>query len=233
MSIESEIHPVQAKILKILLFKPEGRFSELNQTDLTNDHFTFHLNQLLIQKLVEKTPNSKYQLTLKWKEFANRLDTEKVQIERQAKISVLIVGVKQDKNQSRYLFQQRLKQPYFGFYGFVSGKVRWGETAEEAARREFKEETRLTAKLRFCGIEHKMDYSLEGNLLEDKFFFIFEATALKGRLIEKFEGGKNLWVGKKEIKTMTNLFKDVGQIIKTIRGGSPALFENKFTEEIY
>jgi len=233
MTTEIEVHPIQTKILKVLLFKKEARFSQLNQTDLTNDHFSFHINQLVDLGLVEKMAKGKYRLTPKGKEFANRMDTEKEAIERQAKESVLIVCARKTGSIRQYLFSQRLKQPYYGFYGFVSGKIRWGEKAIETATRELKEETGLTGKLTFCGIEHKMDYSVEGKVLEDKFFFIYKATNLRGKLITEFEGGRNIWLSEREIRKTPNLFKDVIEIISLIKSRKIRFFENQFTETIY
>lgn len=233
MSLELEVHPAQASILKVLLFKTEARFSELNATNLTTDHFTFHLKRLVEVGLVEKTKRNTYQLTRSGKEFANRFDTEELVLERQAKVGVLVCGIRKGKSSLRYLVQQRLKQPYYGFYGFVSGKVTWGETLRETATRELKEETGLTGKLTLMGIEHKMDYSKEGRLLEDKFFFVFRASDLKGKLIRNFEGGKNQWLSEKEIFQQTNLFDDIPEILKILKQNSLLFLEAKYTVSSY
>lgn len=232
--MQLKIHLIQANILKILLFEPKARFSKLNVLNLPTDHFNFHIKRLVELKLIEKTDKNSYSLTIEGKEFANRFDTEKRVIEKQAKLSVVIVGAKKEKGSVKYLVQQRLKQPYFGFVGFVSGKIKWGETFLEAGTREFKEETGLEAKLLLHGIEHKMDYSKkENNLLEDKCFFIFLASSAKGDFIERFEGGKNLWLTKKEILRLPNLFGDVAKILKIIGKNKFAFFEKKYAVEVY
>ena len=118
MSTEVKLHSVQAKILRELLFKPQARFSELNLTELTNDHFTFHVNQLLEIGLIEKV-DKKYTLTTIGKEFANRMDTDTAKLERQAKTAVLVICVRKNRSKTECLVQQRLKQPFYGFYGFV------------------------------------------------------------------------------------------------------------------
>ena len=168
------MHKIQNNILRILLFKESARFAELNTGNISNDHFTFHLKRLLEQKLVEKNQDSFYNLTIIGKEYANRLDTDAkdIDIERQAKLSVLMVCVDNSDKETRYLVQQRLKHPSFGFYGFVSGKIKWGETVFESAQRELKEETNLEAELALAGIEHKIDYSDKNELLEDKYFYV-------------------------------------------------------------
>ncbi len=225
MKKTGEIHPIQALILRDLLFKTEAKFSELN---LSNDHFTFHINQLLSLSLVEKNLNGHYQLTTPGKEFANRMDTEKVVMEKQAKIGVLLVCIRKRGGKVEFLIHQRLKQPYFGFYGFHTGKIRWGETIEEAASRELQEETGFTAKVTLVGIKHKMDYSKDNNLLEDKYFYTFRCTICKGVLQENFEGGRNLWLTKDEIRKLPNLFDGIEGTLQMAEKAKLSFSENKY-----
>ena len=229
MATEIQIHKVQAQILKVLLFKTEARFGQLNSAKLPTDHFTFHLRQLVEKGLVEKKPNGRYQLTSKGKEFANRFDTEKVAIERQPKLGVLVVAIKKEGRENKYLTQVRLKQPFYGCRGFVTGKIRWGEKLFQAAARELKEETGLTANLELAAIEHKMDYNQDNEfILEDKFFFVIRATDTRGKLIKNFEGGENAWLTEKEIITDKNLFKDVPKIIEVIKEKRFSFIENDY-----
>lgn len=231
--MKSTIHPIQAMILRELLFKENARFSDLNWQKIRTDQFTFHLKSLIKAGLVKKASRGFYSLTARGKEFANRLDTKSLALEKQAKISVLIIGINGQGKTKKYLVQQRLKQPYFGFYGFVTGKVKWGETILEAANREFKEETGLEAKLKLVGIEHKMDYSERGEFLEEKYFFIVLAENPKGNLKRNFEGGRNLWLTKNEILNLEKLFEDVPQILKLIDQRKFFFFEKKYKVEKY
>lgn len=228
MATEIKIHEAQAKILRTLLFKTEARFRDLNIDKLTTDHFTFHLKQLLEQGIVGKV-KEKYRLTAIGKEFANRFDTEKIALERQAKLAICIVGVKKDKKGTKYLSQQRLKNPFFGYRGFVTGKIRWGDRILDTAARELKEETGLTAKLEYVAMEHKMDYAKNTKqMLEDKFFFIVRATQPKGKLIENFEGGRNSWLTEKEIINDSKVFEDVSKILQSVKSKSFIFFEDKY-----
>ena len=229
------MHQIQNNILNTLLFKEKSRFAEMNTDNISNDHFTFHLKRLLEQKLIEKDEQGFYNLTIIGKEYANRLDTDAkdVDIERQAKLSVLVVCVDNSGKEIKYLVQQRLKHPSFGFYGFVSGKIKWGETVYEAAQRELKEETGLEAKLALAGIEHKVDYSNKGELLEDKYFYVMKALNFAGQLLETFEGGKNIWFTKQEIEKLPDLFDDVLKIIQVIDKGKFTFFEDKYNVSRY
>lgn len=229
------MHKIQNNILRTLLFKETARFSELNISKIPNDHFTFHLKRLIEQNLIEKDKEGFYKLTIAGKEYANRLNTDigKVEMERQAKIGALIVCIDDFGKKRKYLVQQRLKQPYYGFYGFITGKIKWGETIYEAASREFKEETGLSAELDLAGIEHKIDYSKDGKLLEDKYFYIFKATNPSGELLESFEGGKNTWLAKEEIERLSNLFDDILKIIDIVDKEKLIFSEEKYNVNRY
>lgn len=223
------LHPIQSQILKSLIFKAGESFNKLNENKISTDSFTFHLKSLVEAGLV-KQENSRYFLTPAGKEFANRLDVDSsnAQVEKQAKIGVLIWAIKKEQGKIKYLLQQRLKHPYFGYYGGVGGKLKIGETIANAAKREFLEETGLTGKLIFCGVNHKTDFSKQGELLEDKIFFVFKATDLKGNFIEEFQGGKNIWFTLPQIKKLDKLFPDVLDKIKLIEGNGKTFTENQY-----
>ena len=220
----ASLHPAQTKILRELLFTPKARFSRLNTAGLTTDHFSFHLKRLVSEGLIEKT-EGRYRLTLTGKEFAGRLDTETATLEKQAKIDVLVGAIKDNK----FLVQQRLKEPYYGFHGFITGKIRRGETVFEAASRELLEETCFTAKLILAGVKHKMDYDKEKGLLDDKFFFVIRAENPKGKLKEKFEGGRNFWAAEKEIASLSPLFDGMKETIKILKSKNLVFLERKYT----
>ena len=227
MGTEIKLHPIQEEILLTLLFKPKLKFSNLNRYKISTDQFNFHLKRLLVLDLVEKSEKS-YVLTEKGKEFANRFDTENKNFEKQAKIGVLICCTDHEHGKTRYLVQQRLKEPYFGFHGFITGKVRLGEMILETAKRELKEETGYSASFKLVGVKHKMDYSEDERLLEDKFFFVIKASNLKGKLIEKFEGGKNIWLSESEIRSLPNLFDGVKETIRLAKEQKFQFLETKY-----
>ncbi|MDP2946006.1 MAG: hypothetical protein Q8N61_00945, partial [bacterium] len=117
MKKEIQLHSSQAEILRVLLFNPKPRFRDLNCQRLSTDHFSFHIKSLTEAGLIVKREKN-YCLTPIGKEFANRLDVERQtpQIEKQAKVGVLIFAVQKQGNIETYLLQQRLKQPYFGHF---------------------------------------------------------------------------------------------------------------------
>lgn len=210
MSHEVKIHEAQTRILRELLFHTEAGFAELQKpTGLDSDHFKFHIARLVELGYVAKQEDGKYTLSVKGKEHANKLDTDTHTIERQPKLSVALIV---ENNEGEYLSQQRLKQPYFGFWGRLTGKIRWGETFIEAAARELMEEAGITADLRVAGFYHKTDYKDDGTLLEDKLFCIVYGSNPKGDLIIDDEGHHNEWLSEKELSLKDKVFQSVPEI---------------------
>lgn len=217
MSYESNPHTTQIGILRHLLFTTEASFAELqNTSELTSDHFTFHIRKLVESGYVEKTAGG-YRLSAHGKEYANRMDTDENEIEKQPKVSVVIVLERNTNGRREFMAQQRLKQPYYGFWGRLGGKVRWGESFEEAAKRELKEETGLDADFIYKMIFHKRDYSkVSGKLLEDKVFIIMYANKYSGELIVDFEGGHNEWLTQEEFIAKEKTFESARDFIDLI-----------------
>ncbi len=216
MNINDTMHPAQVAILHALLFRPSAGFAELQKASaLSSDHFNFHLKKMIEQTLIKKNSDSHYVLTTAGKEYANRFDTDARVVERQPKVAVLL-AIENDKGQ--WLCQQRLKQPFYGFWGRPTGKIRYGETILEGAARELMEETSLTATLEFKGTYHKLDFTKEGKLLEDKIFFIVHGTDPRGTLAREFEGGRNEWLSVPEIKTLENAFEGLDKSIEMVHG---------------
>jgi 8-oxo-dGTP pyrophosphatase MutT (NUDIX family) len=196
MSLEVKIHEVQTSILRALLFLPSAGYADLQKpTSLSSDHFSFHIARLVELGLVEKVARGRYRLTSRGKEYANRLDTDNNTIERQPKSAVIIGLIREHDGKTQYLFQQRLKNPYYGFWGLPSGKIRWGETIAEAAAREALEETGLHADFSVRSVYHEHVVEKEsGLIIEDKIFFIVLGEQAHGTLVTDFEGGHNEWL---------------------------------------
>ena len=221
MSYESSAHVAQIAILRHLLFCKEAGFAELQRkTQLTSDHFNFHVKKLIDEGYVLKQARH-YCLTRKGKEYANRLDTDEHEIEKQPKISIVIALERRGENNRReFLFQQRKKNPFYDFWGRASGKIRWGETVVEAAKRELKEETGLEADFEYKLLYHKRDYDkATGELLEDKIFLCVYSNEYSGDLIEEFEGGVNRWMTMDELLAQRKRFVSIDDMQELIDGG--------------
>lgn len=220
MSYESQVHSAQIKILRELLFLPSVTFAEAQKASgLESDHVKFHIKRLVEMGYVGKDEN-RYSLTVKGKEYANKLDTDAGTIERQPKVVVLLVIERDSDGVHEYLLQQRLKHPYYGFWGAPTGKVRWGESLLEAASRELKEETGLIGTFEHRGIYHeRVKHTDTGEVIEDKIFHLMFSRDVNGEMIEEYEGGKNQWRTFEDMKHEPKKYKSFMQEMQACLDG--------------
>lgn len=226
------IHPIQANILKELLLKESARFTEINSEQISSDQFTFHLKQLIETGIIEKNGDGNYKLTVSGKEYANRhdIDSQEVKLEKQAKLTVLVIPTRINSGKREYAMQTRLKQPFYGYRGFVTGKIKYGETAVDAAERELLEEMGLRGNLIQKTVYHERIYSTEQKLLEDKYFFLFLADNADGELIREYPGGKSDWVAEDDC-LKGNVFYDISDLLKLTQQNSTEFLEKSYAVE--
>lgn len=211
MTHEVKVHEAQTKILRELLFLPGVSFSRLVEvTGLDGDHAKFHIKRLVEVGYLKKR-HGEYSLTVKGKEYANKLDTDTNTIERQPKSTCIFIL--RDRKAGKFLIQERLKNPYFGFWAFYSGKIRWGERIAETAVRETLEETALVTKVEdweHRGVYHEIvKNSQTGEIIEDKIFHLMYCEKFSGELMENYEGGRNFWAEYDEVRKYPKHFKSL------------------------
>lgn len=222
------LHDIQMKILRELLFYPNSRFTDLNIEGLDNDHFSYHVRVLVTNGFVVKDSKG-YTLTKDGKEFANRMDTDLSVMEKQPKVSVLIISEKEISGIKKYMVQTRLKEPYYGYKGFMTGKIRYNETIYEAASRELMEETGLMAKFSYQFLLHEMVYDKRTNeILEDKFFNVVYGQINGGKLVKRSEAGMNEYVTEQEFFRMSPKYHNEDDIFRWYLSGNKEFIEEKY-----
>lgn len=218
-----EIHPAQLAVLRYLRQHQSSRYSELAKTSgLDTELFRFHVQKLQKSGMAIKNIDGAYELTPAGKEFANNLDDSSHSVQKQPKLSVLVVLCKQlASGTTQYLLQCRQRNPYWGYWGFISGPVVWGESAITTAHRELLKQTALSAVLEQKSVVRKRDFnSSGGTLLEDKLFIIFTASGFDGSLSNDWPGGYNAWLSSDEIRHRPH-FASEPAIIEMIQTGKP------------
>lgn len=202
------LHQIQTKILERLMYSPKLKFSDLQLSDLTSKHFNYHLKVLIKQKLVTRSEKY-YYLTNKGKEHVGRINEIDLSMEKQPKISIAIIVEKEEEGQKHYLLSKRLKQPYFGKIGGFTGKLKYGETFENGARRELLEETGLTGDFEFRHILRKMAFAQGGSkdkIVQDQLMVFFLVTNPQGELKDDCKELESFWVKAEDVPKQKNLY---------------------------
>lgn len=211
-NLNIKLHYFQTVLLKKLVSVPKARFNDLLIAQLESEHMNYHLQKLLEFGLVEKI-DDKYQLTDSGKDYSNLMDDQVEAIEKQPKTSVLLNIVRRNTQTSKieYLLSKRLRQPYLGKIGRLTGKVRFGETLEQAAGRELYEETGLQAKEFILEqVYHKLRYRQDQTCVQDVLFYQFMVKNPTGNLITHTPFQENIWASKDMItKHSLNVYDDL------------------------
>ena len=221
MNLQLPLHPSRLQVLYALRHAPHARYTDLMRaTGLESDVFKFHLRALTQNMLVRKNNDGTYSLTTKGKEFANNLDETSGQRDRSPKLSMIIIASSKKDDEDVYLFHQRHRNPFYGYWGFLSGPVIWGRSIEDSAKGEFLKQTGLSAMFRVYGFCRVRDYlAPDSALIEDKLFAIVIASVEQDKL-QAWHGGANQWMTPSELAHQSKYFKMTENIFNHIEQGS-------------
>lgn len=220
------MHRHETSILRTLRWTESARFSQLMRpTGLTGDDFKFYLRKLVKQNYVLKSEDGLYRLSHGGKELANNLDEQDRQVQKSPKLSVmLVIPRRRADDEIEYLFQQRLRQPFLRYWGFLSGPVRWGEAAETAASRELLKQCGLRAVWTVRAFCRARDRAVDDErLLEDKLFIVLEASEISGEVNNSWGGGFNRWMTVDELQKQSKHFSNGPAVVEMLRSGNSYL----------
>lgn len=199
MQNNNAINAIQADILRQLFQKDGLRFAQINVENVPSDQFSYHLRQLVKYGLIEKLDDNSYRLSARGRTRTIMLYPNEDGFIEQGFLAVRLVISKQQDGKRYFLIQQRAKVPYKGTYATPGDKILFGEDVHDAARRILKAHTGLTCDLRLRGIRHMKDDYL-GDIVQDKYFFVFSGAEPTGELLPESRTGHYLWLTYDEIK---------------------------------
>ena len=196
------------EIIRKLIHTPKMSFNQLWNKSGESNNFAYHLKFLTEDGLISKEDGF-YSLTHEGKKLSGYLEGEDGS---RAKFPILTVVciIKKDE---KYLLSQRKKEPFYEYWGSISGKVKQTDYILEAAEQEIFEETGLKCDLELAGILSSKTYN-ENDLSFNHQMFIIKAENPVGELIkETREGKNNNWFTIEEISKL-NVIPSVPDTIK-------------------
>lgn len=183
-------HHLQREILYTLVTNPTVRYSKLKPEGIDSNIFTYHLQQLIKQKLVIKAEDGSYSLTALGKAAGINSNQTMEDMLLQAH-SILLMAARNDKG--AYLLRKRLAHPVYGKSGFVHGEPVASEKIEDTATRIFNEKTGMDVKFEPRGSGYIRIFR-DGDIESFTHFTLLFADGVSGEPIQTSTTGENSWV---------------------------------------
>jgi ADP-ribose pyrophosphatase YjhB (NUDIX family) len=205
--IQENMHIYQKKILDQLRINRSQKYSQLQPDDVESSHFKYHLNQLIIDGLVEKEDRGVYKLTTKGKSEVDKLSLSGVNKPSAPKV-ITYTLIEDEENY--YLFKKD-KEPYIDLLNLIGGKVHLGELSFNAAKRE------LTEKINFMAVNIKpvgiaeIVIKSDQQIMSHVVAYVFVATINKEAILDNL-----IKIKKDLLSNIPNLAPDTFDIIREI-----------------
>ncbi|MFQ0814827.1 DNA mismatch repair protein MutT [Brucella anthropi] len=124
------------------------------------------------------------------------------------------------RREGRFLLVERGKEPWKGWLAFPGGSIEAGETPEQAAIRELKEETALDAR----ALSHviTVDLALEGKAYDRSYYLsVFRAIEVSGREIAGDDAAAIHWLTIEDMASakVTDSTLDVARMVARTEDG--------------
>ncbi|HJP96832.1 MAG TPA: NUDIX domain-containing protein [Candidatus Saccharimonadales bacterium] len=215
--MNQEFLPARATILYHLRHVSSARYSDLRRAaNMESDTFKFHVRYLVEQGIIAKQPDGSYVLTVVGKETANNLNESAQTQLKQPKVSLLLVISRPTPQGTEYLMQKRLRQPFYGYWGLLSGPAQWGQDFTVSAAHELRKQTGLAVDLQVSTFLRQRDYTPAHELLEDKLFVLLTAQ-VQNQEPAKWKYGENAWMTLAQLREQPQYFSLTTQAIQAVQ----------------
>lgn len=210
---------MRREIFLKLIHKPRASFSELWDQKIESNLFSYHLRKLEEEGFIAKFEEG-YGLTHEGKKASAFIEGATGGKAELPTPTVIIIARHGDK----ILCQERLKEPFYGYWGFPSGKINFGWNPLECAIRDLEEETGLAPKnVKLKTISFQKTYD-DGKLLHHHLMFTVEATECSGTLKTETHKARHAWLTQEEYEQKKR-FPDSLTINETIGNKNLVIFE--------
>ena len=188
-------HEIRRDIILKLIHNPRMAYNELRSKKLPSNQFAYHLHSLENEGLIKKHEDG-YGLTQEGRKLSTYIEGD-TGGKAELPTPTVVVLVRDGK---KILCQERLKEPFYGYWGFVSGKMNFGWNAIECALRDLQEETGLIAKNPKLRMVEFMKTKEGDKLLHHHIMFIVEVDEFSGELVKKTHKARHEWLTLEEYK---------------------------------
>lgn len=189
-------HPLQKNILLKLIHTPEATFTELLGKERDSNKFAYHLGVLEKNSIILKK-DGRYTLSTEGKHLSSFIEGDTGSKALFPTFNHILVVRDGDK----ILAQHRLKEPFYGYWGLISGKINFGLNIEECAKRDIEEETGLKAEhARFYGVNQSKTFE-DNKMIHHHIMFYVELSGISGTLRTQTHKGENKWLTIGEFKS--------------------------------
>jgi len=187
-------HEIRKTILLKLIHAPRVTYNALRE-NVESSKFAYHLKQLEDEGVIAKYDDG-YGLTAQGRKLSAFIEGD-TGGKAEFPTPIVVILVRQG---DKLLYQERKKEPFFGYYGPPSGKVNFGWNPKDCAIRDLKEETNLDAKhMQFRAVQYIK--TIEDNkILHHHLLYVFETSEFTGELTTHTHKGHNLFLTLAEAK---------------------------------
>jgi 8-oxo-dGTP diphosphatase len=196
-------HEIRKHIILKLIHTPRATYNQLWDKKGESSNFAYHLKQLEDEGVIGKFDEG-YGLTAEGRKLSAFIEGDTGgKAELPTPIVIILV-----RDGDRMLYQQRLKEPFYGVWGPISGKVNFGWNPKDCAIRDLKEESGLeTEDIEFRAIQFIKTYEND-KLLHHHLLYVFETSQFNGTLIERTHKAQNKFMTLEEAQHVKRFPKD-------------------------
>lgn len=215
------MHHIQKSILQRLAFSESVRFSELQPEGVENKLFSYHLKQLIADKLVIKDESQTYSLTAEGKRVGVRELTKPQSPQAQSTMFLVV-----QNSSGQWLLYERLVHPLKGMVGFMHASALPGITAATAACQELRIKTGLDAQFTPIGQALFSVYN-NSELVSFTHSLVLQATVADQELQINHDRANYFW-NDSPLPAEKLLMPHMPQLVKAIQAGDYFYTEGTF-----
>lgn len=210
----------------MLITHPQSKYSELKPRHMEGSKFTYHLQKMINQQLVQKNQDGTYSLTSKGKLFADRFELDTLTVLEQPRIVCLVACYEPSKG---WLLFTRNQQPTIHMAGFAKVDVEFGSMLHDQVSRAFTDLSGLEVALNYRAHGYVTQKTPDGELESRVMIHLYYGENPSGELRLQTDSGTFGWYLDDELTNMPNLIPStVPLMTKLQQSPSPFFFEETY-----